>query len=114
MLQLSFFVLSLYIIKKLVVVLLPSNIDFSMEIFCRQEICLFLKSALLWLKKIYSVSTNKRKDFYGIYDERYVHQFQPQPRFLEQLSNDHGDHLNPYKNSHKLYDEIGHLLSSLK
>ena len=29
---------------------------------------------------------------------------------MEHLSNDHKDHLNQYKNSHKLYDETGHPL----
>ena len=30
----------------------------------------------------------------GIYDERYIHQFQPQPDLLEQILIDHGDNLN--------------------
>ena len=57
-----------------------------------------------------------------IFDEEYIHQFQPRPRHkipqqspsLKQLSNNLGDHPNLHENSHKLYNEMGHLILSLK
>ena len=32
---------------------------------------------------------------------------------MEHLSNDHKDHPNQYKNTHKLYNEMGHPILSL-
>ena len=33
---------------------------------------------------------------------------------MEQFSNDHGDHPNQHKNSHKLCNEAGHLVFNLR